>query len=668
MQHKFFAAGAFALAVGQAFAAEPVSNVDEMVVTASRVPESIKTLPASVTVLTARDIEQSGARTVQQVLSQQAGVHFFSNSGSDNGVVDLRGFGMTGSDNTLVLVDGFRQNNNDQSAPNLAQIPLDQIERIEIVRGSGAVQYGGGSTGGVINIITRSGFNARDTVRATVTGGSFYHKQVDASLHLNSEQLAFDGYVQSLDTDHWRNNNAERRQSGGLALSLRNDDGLVKFFLRASDQDLRLPGGRRVDRANGIDQFASDPRGTSTPNDYSETKSVEGGAQGQYRLGSGTLYAEAGKRHKDSLGFFDDYANVGQPWYSPYVDDRRLDEHYVNARYELPLAGGHRVVAGYDWRDTELDARAGYPAPVLPSFAVKQTQRGAFLDTHWQVADATHLNAGVRRQWIDEHVDNYTGFGFQGDKQPTLNAFNLGVRQGLGQGVSAYARWGQSFRVANADELIYTNDGLKPQTSHDTELGLDWVGAAASASASVFQYDLNNEIHFNRLSGAFGSNVNLDPTRRRGMELAGRIELTPALKLHANATWQRATFREGMAGGVELAGNTVPMVPTWLANAGASWQPLDALTLTGSVQYVGSQRMDNDQANRYDTKLAAYTLLNVGARYRINKSVETALNVYNLTDKRYASWGALSLPLGPSAYNLIPGEGRNIQASLTVKY
>ena len=88
-------------------------------------PSDAATLPVAVSVITAEDIAASSARTMQDLLSTQAGIHLLNTSSStDNAIVDLRGFGMTGASNTLILVDGVKQNTNDLSAPNLGVVPL----------------------------------------------------------------------------------------------------------------------------------------------------------------------------------------------------------------------------------------------------------------------------------------------------------------------------------------------------------------------------------------------------------------------------------------------------------------------------------------------------------------------------------------------------------------
>lgn len=133
-----------------------IPELNTITVTASRVPVDGRTQAVSIPVISAADIAASSARTLQDLLSTQSGISVINTTcSSDNAIVDLRGFGMTGASNTLIMIDGVRKNDNDLSAPSLGVIPLSQVERVEIVRGSGSVQYGGETTGGVINVISK---------------------------------------------------------------------------------------------------------------------------------------------------------------------------------------------------------------------------------------------------------------------------------------------------------------------------------------------------------------------------------------------------------------------------------------------------------------------------------------------------------------------------------
>ena len=137
-------------------AAEPAVAVGPPVtVTATRFDETTARYPVGVSVITARDIERSPASTVPQLLQSLAGIRTRDLSGSPNVQVDMRGFGIFGDQNTLVLLDGVRISEYEQLTVNWSAIPLASIERIELLRGGGAVLYGSGATGGTINIITK---------------------------------------------------------------------------------------------------------------------------------------------------------------------------------------------------------------------------------------------------------------------------------------------------------------------------------------------------------------------------------------------------------------------------------------------------------------------------------------------------------------------------------
>src|SRR3989454_7676028 len=126
-----------------------------VIVTATRFPDSVLAAPVGVTVITSEDIRNSTATSVAEVLNKLGGVHTRINFlGTPDLPIDLRGFGVTGDQNSLVLLNGQRISENELAAAKLTGIPLNAIERIEIVRGSGSVLYGGGTTRRNHKIIT----------------------------------------------------------------------------------------------------------------------------------------------------------------------------------------------------------------------------------------------------------------------------------------------------------------------------------------------------------------------------------------------------------------------------------------------------------------------------------------------------------------------------------
>src|SRR3954452_9006643 len=128
-----------------------------LVVTATRFPDVKRDLPVGVTVISADDIRKSATSNLPEILAHFGLLQVRNLAGTQNQQIDLRGFGVTGDQNTLILIDGVRISENELESAQLSAIPLESIERIEIVRGGGAVLYGSGATVRTINIITRSG-------------------------------------------------------------------------------------------------------------------------------------------------------------------------------------------------------------------------------------------------------------------------------------------------------------------------------------------------------------------------------------------------------------------------------------------------------------------------------------------------------------------------------
>lgn len=652
---------------GMALADEvPEFSGDDVVVTASGVPQARGIAPVSVSVITAKDIANSSASTVQDVLATVAGVHVYS-MGATSPVVDMGGFGGTGMSNTLILVDGVKQNTNDQTSPYLGYIPLASIERIEIVHRSGAVQYGDGASGGVINIITKAGYQSENHASVTQAIGSFKMRQTDVNFNLAGERVSLDGFAQSMNSNHYRDNSAERRDGGGLGLNWKFDQGSLRVYARSSSVSQGLAGGRSVNPSTGINQYVSSPTGATTPEDSGTVKSNVLGLQGEHQVGAGRVYLQLATRDKTTT-------TTGVKY--PNREVRVLNEDSGSLRYVQPFAATGQWMLGYDFLFGDASRSGNYfqllPS-VLPLSGSKQRHQGVFTEAQLDLWSGARATVGGRIQRVDDNLlcnsgtSSVSGCVNSSDNHE-LHAWQLGLRQALGSQWSVYAKHGQSFRLPNADDVQVVSSTLVPQLSHDSELGVEWARSQTSMRAAVFRSDVTNEIGYNPgvshgLYGWNGYNVNLSPTRHQGVELEGKLPLSQTVSLQANLTWQQVTFRSGTSKGVALSGSRVPMVPSVLANLGLVWKMTEQNQLSLALNYVGKQYLDNDQTNSFAHQLDAYTLVDAKWVHQFNKSVSGTLAVNNLFDKRYATYGVASV--SETNYNLYPGDPRNYQASLT---
>ena len=166
--------------------------------------------------------------------------------------------------------------------------------------------------------------------------------------------------------------------------------------------------------------------------------------------------------------------------------------------------------------------------------------------------------------------------------------------------------------------------------------------------------DLQHEIHFDPVAFA---NINLDPTRRRGVELSLHRAVTDSLDIRASYTYMEAEFRDG-----PYAGNTVPLVPHHSAGLTARWQVRNNSDLSARLNYIGSRYFDNDQTNTFGEKISASTTLDLKLSMRHRPwTLEAAVN--NALNEDYFDYGVSSTTTA-GKYNAYPAPERNISLSL----
>ncbi|NOQ68571.1 MAG: TonB-dependent receptor plug domain-containing protein, partial [Gammaproteobacteria bacterium] len=218
------------------------TEIPAVVVSAARTEQSTLTTPASITVISRKQIEASGARHIVEVLRGQGGVQINDLYGDGSRAsIDMRGFGDAAGSNTLLLVDGRRLNNPDIASPDLNSIALEDVERIEIVQGSAGVLFGDQAVGGVINIITRKPGALRHSLK--LSAGSY--NTVD--FHAMSSQALDNGvnYRVSLDlreSDNYRDHNESSYLNGFGKLGYDYSSGSVFAEVQYIDDELNTPG------------------------------------------------------------------------------------------------------------------------------------------------------------------------------------------------------------------------------------------------------------------------------------------------------------------------------------------------------------------------------------------------------------------------------------------
>jgi iron complex outermembrane receptor protein len=661
-------------AIALPFAAHAEAPMELVIVTPARFIVAPESSTVDVTVITSGDIEKSAAKTLPALLAQHAGIQIRSNDGTPDMAIDMRGFGMTGNQNTLVLLDGQPLNDIELTSIRWSAIPLASIERIEIMNGSGAVLYGGGATGGTINIITKHhGKEMRGNVGIGL--GSYGTKEWQVAFAGAGDRVRMRVTASGLDSSNYRANNniAQKNLEADLRTNAGHGEAILKFG--ADTQSLRYPGVRTVDPSIGLNQLATDPRGTSTPLDYGKRDGGHVSLGTSQQLDFGQLAGELSYRDKKQQAYFD-YGSG----FSDYLDTS-LNLLSFTPRVKIPYQlgdSGNELVAGVDLADWDYDSRrSSSPANIgTPTTRIlaKQTNRALYAQNTTQLGADTKLTLGIRSQQVDYQARDAVNPAVyaSSDQGRAVKAYELGLRQNLNQDLSLFGRIGRSFRIATVDEIFDQFGGpsfdskitiLEPQTSQDSELGIDYKSGSNKVRAALFQMNLNNEIHYNALTF---TNMNLSPTRRYGLELEGTHNYTDALAVTGVYSYTVAKFREGTYGGVNVSGNNIPLVPRQRLAFSFSWKATEKDTLDANAAYVGEQHFDNDQANTFGQKIPAYTTVDMKLSHR-EGSWLLAAAVNNLFNRRYFTYGVAS-NFTPGRYNAYPMQERNLSLNASYQF
>lgn len=610
-----------------------------MTVIATRFAEPAQPLPFGVTVISADEIRASGAATVNEALMRVAGVvgrqDFF---GAGEYSLDLRGFGATADTNQVVVVDGLRVSESDLGGTRLSGIPIESVERIEILRGSGAVLYGEGATGGVIIITTRAGAgrDRRNAASVYVGAGSFGLREGRGTATLATGPFSLDVSVQKRDADNHRDNFASRTDAASITAQWYGD--WLRVGARASQDslDTGLPG------ALTAAQYAVNPGQSTAPNDSGSIRNERASVFVHAETGNWRLAVDAGQRDKRLRSMNSGFA---------YDYDVSATAFNLNARNESRFGGGTNVLvlgASHDkWQRDVLGAFGS---------TATQSSRALFARDDFTMAGGTRIAVGARTEKIaKENTNSASGTSNR------MHAWEFGVSHPVHPGVTAYGRVGRSYRLANVDEFSFTSPGavLRPQVSRDMELGTRWAQGAGSVDARLYRSELENEIGFNPAApGAFfpGANVNFDRTRRQGLEVDASYAVTSAFGLRLNAAVRDATFLDG-----PYPGKDVPLTPRHTVAIRADWKPAAGHRVTGGVNWVSSQHPDFNNA----CKMPAYAT--VDARYAFQtKAVELSLGVTNMLDRKYYTQ-AFGCAAGVTT-SIYPDAGRAFVASVRASF
>lgn len=636
-----------------------IITMEEVVVTATRDKEEIRKIPANVSVITAEDIKKSGATSIVEVLEKLDGINFKTFSGNPSqAYIDMRGFG---GDNpfgkTLIMLDGRRLNRPDMSGVNWLQIPVSNIERIEVVRGASSVLYGDSAIAGVINIITKRGVG-KPKVNASVIAGSYGLHDERVGITGSYDRLSYALTGENQKTFGYRERSKFSSKGAGLNLGYDASDYFnVSFGASFNRTDFDLPGP--LTKA----QKEENPRQAGNLNDDGSNEYVNA------NLKMESFFGDFGSFNINFMYGKKNITSDMESWGTGVYAITDINTYGVTPKYiyeEEFFGHNNKVILGFDYY---------YETLGKDKFSDKEKQNktheaeltketmGYYIRDEFNIFDELILNIGYRGERTKikgkETKMSDGSIVFDDKKIHKGEAYEASLVYLIGKNSKVFAKYATVYRYPFLDEQAsYSGYGtdvfltdLEKEKGESSEVGTQFNPIEnMKIGLTLFRIDMEDEIAWNNVTYR---NENLDKTRHEGVEFAISYKLRSLAKIYGNFTYHNAEFREG--GNI---GKKVPLVSKEMANAGLEIYLPYAFMLRPEVQYVGKSYLGTDYDNNTE-QLDDYTIYNLFLQYKPEFSdlkFSAFFGVENLTDEKHSTMGYDQEQYGlPNVYYPSPG-------------
>lgn len=577
---KYLSLPAAVLLASSAVAAQAQTSSDTLLVTATRTAQTADQALASVSVIDRAEIERKQAQTVTELLESTPGLTLINNGGRGKATsISLRG---TSSGHVLVLIDGIKAGSATLGTTAFEHLAVDQIERIEVVRGPRSSLYGSEAIGGVVHIFTRKGeqgFNPRFSVGA----GSDAAREVTLGASGGSEK----GWY-NLSISDYRTDGFSAKQEGSYGYNP-DDDGYDNrsYALSGGYQLSDLLEGRLSWSQNRGD---NEYDGGSDFDNYSNESRLQT-LGGELRLAVSNnwdLSLTAGQsRDKGTV--------YGDGVYQSHIETQR-DTANLQSEHSFSHS---QLTWGVDYQQDEVTSSSAYSVG-------ERDNLGVF--ALYQLYLGQHDLAFSLRE------DDNEQFGNQ-----TTGSIAWGME--LPHALRLTASYGTAFSAPTFNDLYWPGSGnpdLEPEESDSWELGLSGDHAGIEWSANLYQNDVDNLIAWAPNAEGFWVPMNVDEARIRGLELAASTRL---------ANWDLSTTLDLMDPKDRNTDELLNRRPRKTLNVSAD-RDFGRYSLGSSLRAVGEREDGGDE-------LEAYTRIDVRGSYQLGQDWALKAKIENLLDEEY---------------------------------
>ncbi|MDU1911451.1 TonB-dependent receptor [Fusobacterium sp.] len=605
-------------------------KLEDSVISGEGFYNTVRNTSKTIYTVTSDDIQESGAQSIPEALKMVPGIKI-AEGYDGNGVVDIRGQGKQYNRNTAVIVDGIRINPFDWGAPDLYSIPIESIEKIEVIPANTSVVYGDNTVGGVINIITKNGIGKDRLVLGTQIES---HKGAKGTVDFNTVvgNTAIFGNYLNKKSDGYRENSRSKYENVELGINSQLDEkNSILFKYSYNNSYKRLPGKLTQEKLDENREQAENLNDWM----FSETNRF---------LGAYT-YKNENLEISEQLSYQEKHIDGKSDTLQKDLSDLN---NILKFKY---TQGKNKVISGIDYTYGKVDIPK-YLNKKLIGKAEKEGI-GIFISNTYSITDKLDLQGGIRYQKTEfKYTKNseYTGNKkvLKDKNDYSITVFNVGANYKYSDIGSAYLTFGKDFRTPLANEMLSGNgwfEDIKPQESYTAELGIRDFYKDIYINSSVFYTLIEDEIYFKtggyNTVGDSGINTNYDgKSEKIGYELFLEKIMTEKLRLNGSYSFIYSKFKTG-----EYKNNYIPGVSKNKAAIGVNYKVTDDLGINLTGNYYGKSYALSDEKNK-QKKVDSYINIDLSMSYEVNESFRIYGGIKNLTNEHYNESVEETIPWG----------------------
>jgi len=621
----------------QLYAQQPVpvisddstKNLDEVVITATRFPIKQSLTGKVVTVIDRQQLQRSSGKSLSEVLNTQAGIiiNGSSNVLGTNQDVYTRG---AAAGKTLVLLDGVPvyDASGISGAFDLNLISADQVERIEILKGSQSTLYGSDAIAAVINIISKKGGSKKINAVAKLAGGSYH--TFKGSVGLNGTLKQTNYHIQYTKLYSQGFSTAQDPAGAGNF----DKDGMHENILRANiSQKINDKFSIRINTQFSQYKTDADAGLFKDDADYTITsKNSLLGIGADYTIGKSILHINY-NYHKTNRFYLDDSISRGN--FSYYSEgDYTGRSHFAELYSNTPLSKNIDLLVGADYRSHlsgqsyfSVSAFGPYASPTLSDDSVRVNQLGAYASVVFKDIAGFNLELGSRYNHFNRYGNVFT--------------FSFNPSYVIGNCFKLFGNLSTGFKAPSLYQVYaeYRSPAgeLDPEKSVSLEGGIQYYTNNVNLRAVYFSRNITNNIVFvNSNTPPYGYYANADIQKDKGLELEASIDLGK-ITLHANYVNLDGRI-ETKAGAKDTSFFNLYRRPAQTMNLDVGIEISKNWNLNISIQSISKR--SEPVYNSAPVEMPAYYTWNLYSNYTVTKHVNAFVDLKNISNEKYSEvWG-----------------------------